>query len=136
MNGFLWIAIVLGVAIPLSSFFESPLFMIIGVIVAGIIKEASGQSSGRRRSRQSPRSDSGDNDLSRYLLSHIEIDSPHLQHRCGSCSHWTGPKSTHRSLNGVYVHKQATGDCSFRRPGSRRENLKVTAGQACADYAD
>lgn len=134
MNKFIWIAGVLGLAILLTSVFDSGLFMIIGVVLATIIKGLPEQNNkGSRRRRSTSRANPA-NDLNRFQLDHLEVDSPHLNHRCGSCAHWTGPKATHRSLRGVYVHKQATGDCGYRRPGSPRRDLKATAGQACTDY--
>lgn len=134
MSKFIWISGVLGLAILLTSVFDSGLFMIIGVVLATAIKSLPEQSKKGSKSKRPAQRGSVSNELNRFQLDHLEINSPHLDHRCGSCAHWAGPKATHRSLRGVYVHKQAQGDCGYRRPGSPRRDLKATAGQACADY--
>lgn len=127
----LYVFFTLGATAFLTYVFDNGVFFLIGLAVVTVIGRLGG-GSGRSR-RQTPKRNVAD-ELAAFQRSHIEIDSPHLQHRCGSCSHWAGAKTTHKSLRGIYVHKQQIGDCTFRRPGSPRLDLKATAGQACADY--
>ncbi len=137
MKRWLWIGGLVGTALLLSNLTESALFMIVAVVLAPIIhgwfdKLEKQEKQERSRARR-PRA-SAANDLTSFQLNHLAIDSPHLLNRCGSCEYWTGPKTTHKSKRGVFIHKEAKGDCAFRRPGSPRLGLKATAGQACADY--
>lgn len=131
----LWIVGIIAVASMLSDFFNSGLFMIIAVVLATAIAGGAGRGAKRSRFRSKVAGRGDANDLVADQHNHIEIGSAHLQHRCGSCTYWSGAKTTLKAQRGLYVHKREVGDCSFRRPGSRRENLKATAGQACADYS-
>jgi hypothetical protein len=130
----LWIAGIFAIAAMLSDFFNSGIFMIAALVIITVI----GGGASRGRARSSPRrkasNEKGANDLAAFQHSHTEIGSAHLQNRCGSCAHWNGAKTTHKSFSGEYVNKQEIGDCMLERPGSPRKNLKATAGQACADY--
>lgn len=122
-------------AILLSQVFNPPLVWVGFFVAASIVNQSNfgGTSRGSRGKSRSKRS--GDtNELHRFQMENLSIDSPHIKGSCGSCKYWTGAKIKHKSMNGVFVRKDSKGDCGYKRNGSPLNDLGVQDRRGCKEY--
>jgi len=93
----------------------------------------SADSTSRKTSNKS--NSSTQESLKDFTMKYPEVSAAYFSKRCASCSYWTGPKQTHKSLPGrIFIDKNSKGDCSFKRNGSQRRNLSPISGQTCKEF--
>lgn len=135
MNKLILIIGMLVAAILLSQVFNPPLVWVVFFVAASIVNQSSlGGASKASRGRFRSKKASDANELNRFQHEHYERGSPHIKGSCGSCKHWTGVKKKHKSMRGVYVRKDAEGDCGYKWNGSQLSDLGVQDRRGCKKY--
>ncbi|MDZ3991081.1 hypothetical protein [Pseudomonas sp. Teo4] len=75
-------------------------------------------------------------DLTTFTLKHRKIGRLTTPHRCASCVHWQGQRTSHPVTREWYVKIDTKGPCGHKHPGSPYGIKRDMDGFHCKDFTD